>query len=120
MGILPGEPHYECRRRVSVKSTSHILHYHRSYQMSRTTSISDGITSNNQTNLVLKGIIGIGAMAKISSFVGKSDDEGLYDVHLFSFESVILQLTLPWKHRVMQSSIYSSGPVWHPDRTILI
>ncbi|KAL5508744.1 hypothetical protein ACEPAG_4723 [Sanghuangporus baumii] len=45
----------------------------------RTTSSSDGITSTNQTNLILKGIIGIGAMAKISQYGGRSDDQSRYD-----------------------------------------
>ncbi|KAL5533549.1 hypothetical protein ACEPAG_9 [Sanghuangporus baumii] len=44
-----------------------------------TTSSSDGITSTNQTNLILKGIIGIGAMAKISQYGGRSDDQSRYD-----------------------------------------
>ncbi|KAL5508747.1 hypothetical protein ACEPAG_4726 [Sanghuangporus baumii] len=44
-----------------------------------TTSSSDGITSANQTNLILKGIIGIGAMAKISQYGGRSDDQSRYD-----------------------------------------
>ncbi|KAL5494568.1 hypothetical protein ACEPAI_29 [Sanghuangporus weigelae] len=44
-----------------------------------TTSSSDGITSANQTNLILKGIIGIGAMAKISQYGGRSDDQSNYD-----------------------------------------
>lgn len=34
----------------------------------------------NQTNLALKGIIGIGAMAKISSAIGQSDDADHYQV----------------------------------------
>ncbi|KAL5536145.1 hypothetical protein ACEPAF_4250 [Sanghuangporus sanghuang] len=44
-----------------------------------TTSSSDGISSTNQTNLILKGIIGIGAMAKISEYSGHSDDQSRYD-----------------------------------------
>ncbi|KLO07018.1 DUF1793-domain-containing protein [Schizopora paradoxa] len=43
------------------------------------TSPSDGISSVNQTNLALKGIIGLGAMAKISDFVGNGDDASLYN-----------------------------------------
>ncbi|KLO10459.1 DUF1793-domain-containing protein [Schizopora paradoxa] len=37
-------------------------------------SPSDGISAINQTNLALKGIIGIEAMARISSFVGMNSD----------------------------------------------
>ncbi len=43
--------------------------------------MSDGITSANQTNVVLKGIIGIGAMAKICSFLGMSSSASMYQVH---------------------------------------
>ncbi len=46
----------------------------------RRTSPSDGITSINQTNLALKGIIGIGAMARIDSFMGMNNDALMYDV----------------------------------------
>ncbi|KLO15793.1 hypothetical protein SCHPADRAFT_243465 [Schizopora paradoxa] len=44
----------------------------------QTTSLSDGITSYNQTNLVLKGIIGISAMSSISSAINEVDDEAEY------------------------------------------
>ncbi|KLO10460.1 DUF1793-domain-containing protein [Schizopora paradoxa] len=43
------------------------------------TSQSDGTTLSNQTNLALKGIIGIGAMAKISSQLNKTDDATIYN-----------------------------------------
>ena len=46
----------------------------------RTTSISDNISGANQTNLILKGIIAIGAMAKISGCVGNADDQSYYQV----------------------------------------
>ena len=46
----------------------------------RRTSESDGVVAVNQTNLALKGIIGIGAMAKISAVVGKTDDASRYQV----------------------------------------
>ncbi|KLO10456.1 DUF1793-domain-containing protein [Schizopora paradoxa] len=45
---------------------------------SQQTSSSDGILSLNQTNLSLKGIIGIGAMAKISHFMGMESDASNY------------------------------------------
>ncbi|OCB90969.1 DUF1793-domain-containing protein [Sanghuangporus baumii] len=47
--------------------------------VAETTSSSDGIASTNQTNLILKGIIGIGAMAKISQYGGRSDDQSNYN-----------------------------------------
>ncbi|KLO09797.1 DUF1793-domain-containing protein [Schizopora paradoxa] len=43
------------------------------------TSPSDGISAVNQTNLALKGIIGLGAMAKISSFMGMDNDASVYN-----------------------------------------
>lgn len=46
----------------------------------RRPSSSDGISAVNQTNLALKGIIGIGVMAKISSAVGQSVDADHYHV----------------------------------------
>ncbi|KLO15798.1 DUF1793-domain-containing protein [Schizopora paradoxa] len=42
------------------------------------TSLSDGISSYNQTNLVLKGIIGISAMGFISSANNEENDEAAY------------------------------------------
>ncbi|KLO07713.1 DUF1793-domain-containing protein [Schizopora paradoxa] len=42
------------------------------------TSPADAINAINQTNLALKGIIGIGAMARISDYMGKGDDGLLY------------------------------------------
>ncbi|KLO15829.1 hypothetical protein SCHPADRAFT_888243 [Schizopora paradoxa] len=45
---------------------------------SQQTSIADGITSPNQTNLALKGILGIGAMARMSNFSGIPTDEARY------------------------------------------
>jgi len=45
---------------------------------SQQASPSDEITAVNQTNLALKGIIGIGAMAKISSCMVVSSDASTY------------------------------------------
>lgn len=50
------------------------------FRVLRQTSSSDGILSLNQTNLSLKGIIGIGAMAKISHFMGMESDASNYQV----------------------------------------
>ncbi|KLO15787.1 hypothetical protein SCHPADRAFT_938384 [Schizopora paradoxa] len=44
----------------------------------QSTSLRDGITSFNQTNLVLKGIIGISAMSFISSANSEEEDQILY------------------------------------------
>lgn len=48
--------------------------------LNRTTWTSDGINGANQTNLALKGIIGIGAMAKISKYAVQTDDQNRYQV----------------------------------------
>ena len=48
----------------------------------RQPSTSDGLMANNQTNLALKGIIGIGAMSRISLYAGKQDDVAKYKVGL--------------------------------------
>lgn len=50
--------------------------------MHRRTSVTDGVSSVNQTNLVLKGIIGIGAMSGISRAVNKSTDSDYYQVRI--------------------------------------
>ncbi|KAH8111989.1 DUF1793-domain-containing protein [Phellopilus nigrolimitatus] len=54
-----------------------------------TTSSSDGISATNQTNLALKGILGISAMSKISGFTGRSDDQSHY-------QSVATQFAQQW------------------------
>lgn len=46
----------------------------------RRPSLSDGILADNQTNLALKGIIGIESMAKISLAVGQSNDADYFQV----------------------------------------
>lgn len=48
----------------------------------RVASISDGISGANQTNLALKGIIGIGAMAKIGGYAGIQSDQSHYQVRI--------------------------------------
>lgn len=40
----------------------------------QSSSLSDGVSITNQTNLMLKGVIGIQAMSEISSLVGQSSD----------------------------------------------
>ena len=49
--------------------------------MNRRTSASDGAFAANQTNLALKGIIAIGAMAAISLTVGQVEDASHYQVY---------------------------------------
>lgn len=46
----------------------------------RRPSLSDGISAVNQTNLALKGIIGIKSMAEISLAVGQSNDSDYFQV----------------------------------------
>jgi hypothetical protein len=43
-------------------------------------SSADGLTTNNQTNLAIKGIIAIKAMSKMSSVVHQTADAGKYNV----------------------------------------
>lgn len=46
----------------------------------RRSSLSDGILAANQSNLALKGIIGIESMAEISLAVGQSNDSVYFQV----------------------------------------
>lgn len=41
---------------------------------------ADFVGAGNNTNLALKGIIGIGAMAEMSKAAGQQDDAKLYNV----------------------------------------
>jgi hypothetical protein len=43
-------------------------------------SSADGLTTNNQTNLAIKGIIAIQAMSKMSSVVNQTADAEKYNV----------------------------------------
>jgi hypothetical protein len=43
-------------------------------------SSADGLTTNNQTNLAIKGIIAIQAMSKMSSVVNQTTDAEKYNV----------------------------------------
>ena len=45
---------------------------------------ADKFNSQDQTNLALKGIIAIGAMANMSEIVGSSSDQQSYQVSMFS------------------------------------
>ncbi len=47
----------------------------------RQSSAADGIQPSNQTNLALKGIVGIGAMARMSGFAAVVEDQSRYQVH---------------------------------------
>ena len=58
----------------------------------RTTSSSDNIKGTNQTNLILKGIIGIRAMSQISFLTGHSDDVTKYKVVSFPCQIILLKL----------------------------
>ena len=46
----------------------------------RRTSASDGISTINETNLALKGVIAIGAMAQICAAVGQNDEASSFQV----------------------------------------
>ncbi|PAV15279.1 hypothetical protein PNOK_0904000 [Pyrrhoderma noxium] len=58
----------------------------------QTTSSSDNIKGINQTNLILKGIIGIKAMSQISFLTGHGEDVTKYKVALFSCRITLLKL----------------------------
>ena len=45
-----------------------------------TRSSADGLTTNNQTNLAIKGIIAIKAMSKMSSIFNQTADVDKYSV----------------------------------------
>ncbi|EJD08023.1 DUF1793-domain-containing protein [Fomitiporia mediterranea MF3/22] len=55
----------------------------------QTASLSDAINANNQTNVILKGIVGIGAMAKISGYTGHTADQT-------NFNAVAQQYAQQW------------------------
>ena len=55
-------------------------------------SSADGLTTNNQTNLAIKGIIAIKAMSKMSSVVNQTADAGKYNVCRY-LECVAAKLT---------------------------
>jgi hypothetical protein len=72
--------------------------------MSRSTSFADSIFNNlaslpDQTNLALKGVIGIGAMSKIAEAVKQPEDQKYYSVWSFMtsfFDKLILTLFRKW------------------------
>ncbi|KLO15801.1 hypothetical protein SCHPADRAFT_243997 [Schizopora paradoxa] len=70
----------------------------------QTTSLSDGITSFNQTNLVLKGIIGISAMSSISSANNEKSDQMLYETTAQQYLQVWLDGALSQDHSRLLSS----------------
>ena len=60
----------------------------------RRTSASDGISAINQTNLALKGVIAIGAMAQICAAVGQNDEASSFQVRVHvndTLESALAQ-----------------------------
>ncbi|KLO07475.1 hypothetical protein SCHPADRAFT_881683 [Schizopora paradoxa] len=70
----------------------------------QTTSLSDGITSFNQTNVVLKGIIGISAMSLISSAMDQGDDQTEYQMTAQRYMQVWLDGALSQDHSHLLSS----------------
>ena len=75
----------------------------------RQTSQSDGISLVNQTNLSLKGVIGIGAMAKISAFLNISNDASMFDVRSYLFEVVSVSLY------IFNDPILGNSEIIHPS-----
>ena len=51
-------------------------------------SSADGLTTNNQTNLAIKGIIAIKAMSKMSSVVNQAADAEKYNVCVDVFNAL--------------------------------
>ena len=52
-------------------------------------SSADGLTTNNQTNLAIKGIIAIKAMSKMSSVVNQAADAEKYNVCVDVFNALL-------------------------------
>ncbi|KAL5519656.1 hypothetical protein ACEPAH_1339 [Sanghuangporus vaninii] len=78
-----------------------------------TTSTSDGIFSTNQTNLILKGIIGIGAMAKISQYGGRSDDQSNYSAIVKRYVQQWTNLASTSDQLVLNFGSGSSGLIYN-------
>jgi hypothetical protein len=57
-------------------------------------SSADGLSTNNQTNLAIKGIIAIKAMSKMSSIVKQAADADKYSVRK-PFKCCVAKLTCP-------------------------
>ena len=70
--------------------------------------MSDGITSPNQTNLVLKGIIGIQAMSEISTLVSQDTDAAQFKVffplEIYSYAKTVF--------RAEQANTIAFGNPW--------
>lgn len=84
MGLLPCGFCFESSATVSIRRSAEILTYIVLIGY-RVTSLSDALSNklgsvNNQTNLALKGIIGIGAMAKIAEAMNRTDDAQRFNV----------------------------------------
>ncbi|TDL21956.1 DUF1793-domain-containing protein [Rickenella mellea] len=60
-----------------------------------TQTTSDGLTTTNQTNLAIKGIIGIAAMAKISEFAGDNATAAHYQTVSSNYENQWQALSFP-------------------------
>ncbi|KAH8111919.1 DUF1793-domain-containing protein [Phellopilus nigrolimitatus] len=78
-----------------------------------TTSTSDGISETNQTNLALKGILGISAMAKISGFAGRSDDQTRYQSIATQYAQQWTSLASASGHLVSSYGSASSGIMYN-------
>ncbi|KLO15800.1 DUF1793-domain-containing protein [Schizopora paradoxa] len=82
----------------------------------QTTSLSDRIASYNQTNLVLKGIIGITAMSSISSINEERNDELVYQTTAQKYMQVWLNGALSEDRSHLLSSFgnpNSSGMIYN-------
>ncbi|KAN0141387.1 DUF1793 domain containing protein [Lactarius tabidus] len=78
---------------------------------------ADGLTTNNQTNLAIKGIIAIEAMSKMSSVVKKTADADKYSVCADAFDDTASGLYTQWKGLALASdqhlvAIYGFTNLW--------
>ncbi|KAF9259183.1 DUF1793-domain-containing protein [Marasmius fiardii PR-910] len=82
---------------------------------------ADGLDLNDMSNLAIKGIIGIRAMAEISHTVGKGDDASRYQDQASSWVSNWQKLAMSGGHL---ASTYSSSNSWslmynlYPDKLL--
>lgn len=92
----------------------------------RTTSTSDGISAANQTNLALKGIIGLRAVAKISNYTGQQNDSDHFQVRgdylsFYRNPNITDRLFLLSMLKSGQASLYHLGSyLWHMARLVRV
>ncbi len=71
---------------------------------------ADGLTKSNMTNLAIKGIIGVKAMAEISRATQHDSDAQQYDVRCFSLRQVFIDIA----EYILQSRATALAGSWLP------